>query len=214
MTAKRAAVLLVALLAAGCVQQIPPPATPDPVPPLVEDLPPVEEGNGRVIVDVVDGPTDVMAFMRHSLVVEVDKGKTLTASSVSTETLCTSPCAVDLPLGRHTLAFPTRGGRGRLEVGQVDVGAVPTVYRRALGSYESAGAGLVLGILGVTFGGMSAITGMVLLPVGLANENDGMTLAGGITLGVGALLTTVGIIGIAVSPSTEQPGASIQFVLP
>jgi len=214
MTVKCASALVLALLVTGCVRMIPPPATPEPIAPALEAVPPVEEGLGRVVVDVVDGPTDVMAFMRHSLVVEVDKDNSFVASTVSTETLCTSPCAIDLPLGRHTLAFPTRGGRGRLEVGQVDVGATPTIYRRALGSYESAGAGLVLGILGVTFGGMSAITGTVLLPVGLANDSDGMTLAGGVTLGVGALLTTVGIIGIAVSPSTRQPGASIQFALP
>ena len=179
----------------------------------VPDMGELPEGHGRVVVDVVDGPTQVMRITTASVVVGMDKDRPILASSQSTEPLCVTPCAVDLPLGRHVLAFPTRGGRGMIEMDHIDVHGHPTVYRRALGRAEPAGAGLVLGILGATFGGMSMITGIVLLPVGLANDSGGMALAGGITLGVGAALVALGVLGIAGDPRTEQPGNAIQFDL-
>lgn len=207
-----AAVAPCLLLLAACVREIPPPATPEAVPPPMGEAPPVPEGHGRLIVDVVDGPTEVRRMSTVSVVVGMDKDREITASTTANESLCVAPCIVDLPLGRHVLAFPMHGTR-RLEMDTVTVGESPTVYRRALGRREGGGAGLVLGILGATFGGMSMVTGMVLLPVGLANDSGGLALAGGITLGAGASLTTLGIVGIAVSPTVHQPGASVQFTL-
>lgn len=179
----------------------------------VPEMAELAEGHGRVVVDVVDGPTQVMRIATESVVVGMDKDRPILASSQSTEPLCVTPCAVDLPIGRHVLAFPTQGPGGMIEMDHVDVQAHPTVYRRALGRIEPAGAGMILGILGATFGGMSMITGIVLLPVGLANDKDGMTLAGGITLGVGAALVALGVLGIVGDPRTEQPGNAIQFDL-
>lgn len=209
---RRLSLLLPLLLLSACVRQLPPPATPEPVAPQLQAMPPVPEGHGRLIVDVVDGPTEVRRMTTTSVVVGMDKDRPITASSTSSESLCVAPCAVDLPLGRHVLAFPMHGS-GRLEMDTVTVKDTPTVYRRALGRREGGGAGLVLGILGATFGGMSMVTGTVLLPIGLAKDKSGMTLAGGITLGVGAALTTLGIIGIVVSPTIRQPGAAVTFTL-
>jgi len=201
------------LLVSGCTRRMAPPAEPDPIPPPTQDLPPLAEGQGRVIVDVVDGPTEVHRATTRSIVVGIDKDRPIVVSRRSTEQMCVSPCAVDLSPGRYTLAFPTPGGSGRFELDVVDVKTEPTVYLRDLGRYESAGAGLPLGILGVVFGGAAMITGVTLLPVGVATDNDGMALAGGITLGSGAVLTTLGILGIALSPSLEQPGTGVQFPL-
>ncbi len=63
-------------------------------------------------------------------------------------------------------------------------------------------------------GAIAAVVGVVLLPVGLATDEDGLTIGGAINLGVGAALMSVGILGIVRSPSVEQPGASVVFPLP
>jgi hypothetical protein len=181
------------------------------------DMPPIAEGSGRLVIDVADGPAPVGRLITESVVVALDKDRPITASMVTTEELCTAPCSVDIGPGRWQLVFPTRNDRQRVEIGEVDVApATTTVYRRALGSYDGGGAGLVLGILGVVFGGASAITGVTLLPVGLAQDEDegsGMALAGAITLGTGLILTAFGILGIALDPHIEQPGAAVQFEL-
>jgi hypothetical protein len=51
----------------------------------------------------------------------------------------------------------------------------------------------------------------ILFPVGLANDNHGLTLAGEITLGVGALLTAAGVWAITNNPLVEQSGAGAQY---
>jgi hypothetical protein len=87
------------------------------------------------------------------------------------------------------------------------------VYRRALGARRSGGAGFVLGVLGATFGGISLATGAALFPVGLATDKSGLTTSGAITLGVGAVLTALGIWAIAENPALEQPGAGAHYDL-
>lgn len=89
----------------------------------------------------------------------------------------------------------------------------PSLYRRALGWGKSGGAGGALGILGATFGGCSFATGAALLPVGLATDKSGLTASGAITLGVGALLTALGVWAINANPRFEQPGVGAQYEL-
>ena len=162
---------------------------------------------------MVDGPTGVWLVGESSLELVVNR-RSVEARFLTAEPACTAPCAIDLPLGRRTLAFPVFGSR-RLELDAVDVGPRPTLYRRALGHRRSRGRRHApRRIVGVTFGGMSFVTGAALLPIGLATDHDGMTLAGGLTLGVGAVLTAVGIVAIARSPAIEQPGAGTQYDLP
>ena len=207
------AVLMLSLLAGGCMHLVPPPEVPEAYAPELAEAPPIAEGRGRVVVDVEDGPTEVLTVERQRWILG-GGNHTLSFRTTSTEVLCMSPCIVDLPFGRYALGFRSRGPSPRLEVTGVDVGPVPTVFRHALGSYQSAGAGKPLGIVGIVLGGMSFITGVVLLPVGLGTDGDGVALAGGVTLAAGGLLTTLGIVAIAISPSIRQPGASIQFALP
>lgn len=210
----RAGIVLV-LLVSGCTHRIAPPATPDEITPqFAGEMGPLAEGSGRLVVDVVDGPTAVGTIVAETTVVGYDKDIPITASRVSTRHLCDAPCSIDLEAGRWDLTFATRGDPGRLEVGEVNVEpGVVTVYRRSLGSYDPAGAGLVLGIVGTVLGGMSMITGTVLLPIGLSEEEDGMATAGWITLGVGAVLVAAGILGMVFDPHLEQPGADMQFSL-
>jgi hypothetical protein len=203
---------LLALLAAGCTELLPPAATPAPVPPTLAEAPPVEPGTQRLVLEVVDGPTDVFELTARTVRVRTRRGPRL-RTRTERHLLCRTPCAVDLPQGRYVLGFPMHGGGNRLERETIHLGPQVLVHRRALGSYRGAGPGLPLGIVGTTFGGMAMVVGAVLLPVGAAREEDGMALAGGINLGAGALLLTLGILGIALDPAVEQPGSGITFAM-
>jgi hypothetical protein len=163
-------------------------------------------------LDVVDGPTEVQ-------VVKVIKGQeefngeTFDTETLQVQTACTTPCVLDLPLGRNLLDFPVRGAGGD-DVVRVMASPSPTLYRRGLGWRRAGGAGFSLGVLGASLGGTSFVTGAALLPVGLATDSHGVTVAGAITLGVGALLTAAGIWAIIDHPLMEQAGAGAQYELP
>ena len=212
MTVRSALILQVlALTAAGCIQALPPRATPGPVVPPPATAP-LAAGLGRLYVDVVDGPTQVRV-VRPIAVTETVNDQEIETEELEDQAICTSPCVLDLPLGRHLLAFPVRGAGG-VDLARVIVSPSPTVYRRALGWRERGGAGFVLGVLGASFGGASFVTGAALLPTGLAKDNHGLAFAGGITLGAGALLTAAGILAIANHPFAEQAGAGAQYGVP
>jgi hypothetical protein len=207
----RRAGLALAVGIAGCTHQLPPVATPGPAVPPAEATAPAP-GFGRVHVDVVDGPVQVSWVKRDTETVQVNDLE-MEVENIDVQARCTSPCFFDLPLGRHLLAFPMRGSGG-VELDHVLAAPTPTVYRRALGFRQRGGAGFVLGVLGAAFGGASFATGAALLPVGLAENSHGATLAGGITLGAGAVLTAISIWAIVTHPSTEQAGAGAQYGLP
>jgi hypothetical protein len=189
---------------------VPPPPTPGLVypPPFEAPIPP---GQGRVYVDVVDGPTNVRVVHWESVQITLND-MVFDDEELETDLRCRTPCVFDLPFGHQLLAFPMRGAR-QVEVDDISVSPNPTLYRRALGSRQSGGAVSILGILGITFGGISLATGAALLPVGLATGQSGLTTAGAITLGVGAVLTSLGIWGVVANPWYIQPGAGAQYDL-
>lgn len=210
----RTACLLVLTLSltSGCVEHLPPANTPDRVIPASATATAVPQGQGRLVVDVVDGPTQVQRVTMEPH--PVDNGSAIQTwwFSESYTPLCeTSPCVVDLAPGNVLLGFPVIGSRNEFEVDLVHISEEPTVYRRALSHAGGGGGGFVLGIVGVTFGGMSAVTGMALLPIGLAKDKDGMTLAGGITLGVGAVLVGLSTLAMIVDRPQYQAGASAHY---
>ena len=215
----RALAALLAALAVGCVREVPPAAMPDQVvPPMPASMPPVPARQGRVIIDVADGPVEVGRLVGTTVAIGVDKDVPIAATRVTTQPLCTTPCAVDLAPGRYELTFPTPGSPRRLEVAVVDVFAEPTIYRRALGRYEPAGGLMVLGIVGTSLGGMSFITGAALFPIGLAQDpeedGNGFLYAGITTLIAGMVVTALGLWAISADPATTQRGSSTQFALP
>jgi len=124
-----------------------------------------------------------------------------------------TPCVHDLPVGNVLLGFPVIGSDA-LEVELVHIGPDPSVYRRALSVYEDHSGGLrVFGITITSIGAASAITGTALLPIGLSKDNAGLTTAGGVTLGGGALLIALGIWAIRTDSPTFRPGSSSHFPL-
>jgi hypothetical protein len=209
MTARTVSLVTPLLLSAGCVHVFPPPPVPGPVQPPAYEAP-IPPGLGRVYVDVVDGPTHVRAVKPVSVEVPLGDDMVYEDTVLETQQACRTPCVLDLPLGHQLLSFPMHGSR-KVEVDEVAVSLTPSLYRRALGSRQSGGAGSVLGILGTTFGGLSFATGAALLPVGLATGNSGLTTSGAITLGAGAALMTIGIWAIAGNPALERPGAGAQY---
>lgn len=209
----RALAAVCAVTTAACVKQLPPAPTPTAAPPAVDTSAAVPEGHGRLIVDVVDGPTPVRRVAMESEAFNDGNGDTRYRFFESPQPLCSSsPCVADLPLGNVLLMFPVRG-KSTTEVELVHVGAEPTVYRRSLSVYErkKKGATYVLGIIAASVGTAAAITGVTLLPIGLGDDNRDLAFAGGITLAAGALLVAVGVWAIRRNSDTFRPGSSIHF---
>lgn len=213
-SAAGALVLASTLASAGCVRQLPPRPVPDAIVPPIGTTSAPAPGEGRLVIDVVDGPAPIHRVqMRPEPFVDEQGGTRFRFYEVP-EPLCeTSPCVVDLTPGNVLLGFPVIGDDRYLDVELVYVGEETAVYRRSLSHRRRGGALWVLGIVGTSLGGTSLVTGATLLPLGLANDSDGLTIAGATTLGAGALLVTLGILAIHGDGPTYQPGSAIHFSL-
>ena len=199
----------------ACVKQLPPANTPEAIaPPVASTAPPVS-GRGRLVVDVVEGPTTVHQVRMQSQPVDAGNGRVSFRFVEAPEVLCSaSPCVADIPFGNVLLGFPVVGDRDALEIELVHVGPEPSVYRRSLSVYhDDSGAVRVLGIIGTALGGTALATGAALLPVGLAKDYDGLTTAGAISLGAGAAVLTLGILAIRGDSPTYRAGASNHYPL-
>ena len=200
------------VLCAACGEHLPPAETPAPVAPAVESSAPPAEGQGRLIVDVLEGPTPVH---RVFMAAERIGGASSYRLYETSELLCPrSPCVADLPAGNVLLGFPVLGDRDAMDVELVHIGPETSVHRRSLSVRQGGGAIHTLGIVGTSIGGTAMAAGAALLPIGLAKDKDGLTTAGAITLGTGAVLLTLGILGIVNDPPIHRPGSSIHFTLP
>jgi len=206
-----------AATSAACVKTLPPAPTPQAVIPQLDvaatAAPPA--GGARLVVDVVEGPTRVQHIRMTPVQTDNGQGRMSFRFVERPEVLCTvTPCVTDLPRGNLLLGFPVIGDPDATEVELVHVGPEPTVYRRALSVYENRSGGLrVLGIVVTALGGTAAVTGTTLLPIGLAKGYDGLTVAGGISLGAGAALLAFGIWAIRHDTPTFRPGAANHYPL-
>jgi hypothetical protein len=211
-----AVALLSAFLVTGCVKHLPPAPTPEPRQPAIALSVPPAEGRGRLVIDVVEGPSLVHRVRMEPRQIDDEQGGTRLWIVELPEPLCTvNQCVVEPPLGNLVLGFPVAGNPGALDLELVHVGTEPSVYRRTLSRYEdkNQGATTVLGIIGASLGAASAITGIALLPIGLSDGNDDLTIAGGITLGAGAAALALGILAIRADADTYRPGAANHFSL-
>lgn len=196
---------------AACVTTLPPAPVPPQVVPPMQPAPPPPEGQARLLVDVVDGPAPVQRVR-----LAAQPGKHGVDLEERPEPFCQpSPCAVDLPFGNVLLGFPVIGDRDALEVELVHVGPESSIYRRSLSVYDDRHTSLTTwGILATSIGGASAITGTALLPIGLSDGNTGLTTAGAVTLGAGAVLIAIGVWALRADASTFRPGSANHFALP
>lgn len=202
----------VAALGAACVRQLPAAPTPEPIAPPIAAAAPPAEGVGRLVIDVVDGPMPVHRVQMRPQAVAGTDGRVRFRFSEAPEPLCaTSPCVAEIPTGNMLLGFPIIG-KSSLEVELVHVDPGTTVYRRALSHYQdNTGALRTMGIIGTSVGGAAALTGVVLLPIGLGEDSDGLTTAGSITLGAGVALLVFGIWAIRKDAPTYRPGSANHF---
>ena len=207
--------LLAASSSAACVKRLPPAPIPQALVPRLDDVPPPPGDSGRLVVDVVEGPAPVSRVRMITEQTDNGQGRVSHRLIETPELLCaTTPCAANVPRGNVLIGFPVLGNPGALEVEIVNIGSEPTVYRRSLSIYQNrTGALRVLGIIGTSLGGSSVVTGTVFLPVGLGKGNDGLTRAGGITLGGGAVLVALGIWAIVHDTPTYRRGSSNHFLL-
>jgi hypothetical protein len=169
---------------------------------------------GRVVVDVPEGPSPV--YLGRIEARPQDNGTrrpTFRFYELPPQQVCKdTPCVVDHPPGNILLGFPVAGCTQGLEFELVNVGPHPSVYRRSLSLYEdNSGTEKILGIIATSIGASAGITGIALLPAGASNDNNRLAIAGGITLGAGALLTTIGILMIRHDSATYRPGSAIHF---
>lgn len=209
--------LCVALLAAcstvACVRQLPSAPTPPAVAPPIQAVAPPPSGQGRLVVDVVDGPTPVQRIDMESKQVANGHGGVSYRFFESPKILCAaSPCVLDVLVGNVLLGFPVRGDRDATEVELVNVGPETSVYRRSLSFYEDrTGAVRVLGIVLTAVGASATVTGTVLLPIGLSDDNRALATTGGSTLGAGVAVLALGILAIRHDSPTYRPGSSNHF---
>lgn len=182
--------------------------------PVVHVAGPAAPGNGRLIVDVAEGPVPVYRARIEAR--KQDNGTrrpTFRFFDLPPELLCkATPCVIDEPPGNILIGFPVLGCGPAIDYDLVHVGLEPSVYRRSLGLFENeTGAERIVGIVMTSLGAASSITGVALLPAGASKDNDRLTAAGGITLGAGALLMTVGILMIRHDSATYRPGSANHF---
>ncbi len=200
----------------ACVKRLPAQPTPAPVAPQVNAAAPAE-GSGRLVVDVVQGPTRVHRVHMQARPIDHGQGRVRYRFYEVPSVLCgASPCVVDVPVGTNVLlGFPVLGDPGAMEVELVHVGPEAAVYRRALSVYtrKKKGGWFATGIVGTVLGAAGAATGVTLLPLGLKDDNDALTTAGAVSLVGGAVVMTVGIMIIRRYSNSYRPGSSIHFPL-
>jgi hypothetical protein len=116
----------------------------------------------------------------------------------------------DLPSGDYRIAFASIGDGARRAVGSLRVGDGPVVFEGALGrSVPSNTGGSALGLL-------SLVAGVILDGIGVAGLAFGgdpgfdSTPLGAVSLGIGLVLTVVGIWGALSSGGERHPGSTIE----
>jgi len=189
------------LTACGATEVLPPRTAPPRTMPVVTfPADPPGAGEGRLVIDSVDGPTPVTAQ-------SLERFEGAASRPAPVGTLCTTPCVVDLPLGRYRLllAGPS-DDPGRDDVVEVEVGEGVSVIRRAPGKHEVSESTPTVPIL-LVVGGVAG------LGAGAAVIGSGDGTAGGLLLGGGAALTIGGAVTWP-SGATEQEGASTYWNVP
>ncbi|MAQ16804.1 MAG: hypothetical protein CMN30_18680 [Sandaracinus sp.] len=208
--------VLAALAGAGCQPQaLATSTTPAAIAPEVDTSAPLAAGQGRLVVDVEDGPVTVERIQLEPQPANAPGEGTIQRWRFEErpEVLCAStPCVVDLPVGNVLLGFPTLGSEELVTRVLVHVSEEPTVYRRALDQYFPRRAGMLgVGVPSLLVGLGSASAGAALLPQGLDRDDRGRTIAGAVTLGVGVALFAIGYWLIKQGRHSLRPGASVHF---
>jgi hypothetical protein len=190
----------VALGSACTDKYLPTPETPARVLPALPVEPgPAAEGQGRIALDVVDGPSTV----EEILATESWKGTYVAGSAERTRHLCDTPCVLNLPYGTYNMRFTLKDGSRHSEENVV-IGARPSVYRYATGS-NNMPMGKVWGVVGLIVAGVAA-GGISIGELAVGNGGAGKAF---MVLGVG--LDLGGILLFQTARRWRQHGAAQQW---
>ena len=236
MNATSVVTLVVALsvCTTGCVNNLPPPPVPERVAVTPDIAPAAAQSatDGRLVVDVVGDKAKV--FEVTELTTRTNAGYGGKNSWIlpgqldrKMRPLCLTPCAIDLPLGWHSLVFESTSDPVHTSTADVTVGPHPTVVRHALGRDKPANGGYVGGIMMLFPAGGLMVMGTVATLVGATAKDSGPSSTGNpkgdarvflpiglVILGIGAALGIGGAILIANNAPERQPGSTAQWTLP
>src|SRR5207237_10370575 len=123
---------------------------------------PPASGNGRLIVDVPEGPVPVYRARLEAR--KQDNGArrpTFRFFDLPPELICKeTPCVIDEPPGNILIGFPVLGCDAAIDYDLVHVGLETSVYRRSVAVFENdTGAEKIVGIVGASLGAAASITG-------------------------------------------------------
>lgn len=166
-----------------------------------------QQGEGRVTIDVVDGPADVGLVRAQSTGVAWSTYSTAVSFGENVMPVCTSPCVANLPYGNYRIKTSVLSDSSIGDsAGVLVVGQNPSVWRRAPTITKSRP--------GLYWGGFIMVTtGLALGPMLLGFGAADYGATGGL-LGTGAVFTAMGLAGIPMmlKGRTEQwPGAQVQW---
>lgn len=207
---------MLGVMALGCTRRLPPSTTPARVMPALQSATPLAPGQGRLIIDVPEGPTAVSQVTLQP-VPSTDRtnlsgtnGRQRWTFAEELTLVCEqTPCVLDTPPGNIMLSFPVLNQPGEMSLPELlHVGTEPTILRRHLDVYTPRRSGILwtgVGSFFVSTGGL--IAGGVLA----AHDDDSRQLAGQITLGVSAVVFALAIWIIRQGVPTLTPGGSIHF---
>ena len=212
---------MVAILGStACVREVPPPAAPPrELPKAVANVPPEVEGQGRVVVDVTNGPARVDEVVAQAASAT---SQGVVAYGEITRNVClTTPCAVNLDYGQHNFRFVSTTDDQHYSEAVVDAGRGDTIFRHTMGEHTSGGAVHTVGGVSAVLGTIGVLTGATLLGTGVLihsaatsdnpDSGSGLTTVGAVTTGISAAVLAIGIGLMVGSPATNQEGASTQF---
>lgn len=206
------------------------PETPAALRPRIPVLPPPPiAGQGRVAIEVVDGPTAVqwlkgVRWTREYYTTyrtETRGNQTVTISTTHSynvavpdyQPLCTTPCLADLPLGHRTLRFvPIENGvlnEMQNDFADVTFEARPGVYRRVL-SRIRVNAEWYLGKLAFAAGLLATAAGPIIMIGGDPEKVDVVPIGLAVTVG-GAALTALGIWAMFRYQTDLWPGVGVEW---
>jgi hypothetical protein len=167
---------------------------------------PIAPNHGRVVLDTTSGPMRVTAKYDPSFTPpggSIEKG-------LGGE-LCTTPCVVDLPVGRYRLFFSATAN-AESSLGDSDdliVNPGLTVYRRAPGRYQTSSPADQVGPVALFAAGVLAVTiGAALLSAHAASKDGDQAAPAALIVGGSAALIGGGVWSYDRSRATQQDGAS------
>lgn len=225
----RVGVVVLAVVAIGCnakFKQLPQRSPPAQLAPALDPpTSPPPADHGRIYIDVEDGSSTVGRVtkieqkqeirnsasirMMGTIPIVVPTTVAVDVENRSIDLLCTSPCWIDLPLGKTHMLALTRIGGSHTDLVSLAAKHEPFAYRHGLGTMEARTAGSVLApALMIGFGGAALLT-LPLLALGI----DSAAVLVGIGLG-GAALTAGGITWLMATRPVHQDGAGISYALP